>query len=110
MNSPQAVLFTQFRATQELLQQRLTEAGHTVAVFHGGLTGCEGGRHQQFRGPARILIATESAAKGAICSSRTPLHFDLPWNPMRIEQRRRRLSRIGQTGTSRFSPGDRRHG
>jgi len=31
------VVFTQFRATQELLHQRLTEAGHAVAVFHGGL-------------------------------------------------------------------------
>ena len=32
------VLFTQFRASQDLLQQRLTAAGHKVAVFHGGLT------------------------------------------------------------------------
>ena len=93
------VLFTQFRATQELLQKRLTEAGHTVAVFHGGLSrlGKEAAINE-FRGPARLLIATESGSEGrnlqfahALCN------FDLPWNPMRIEQRIGRLSRIGQT-------------
>src|SRR5205823_799104 len=35
------VLFTQFRATQEMLRRRLGEAGHDVAVFHGGLTRLE---------------------------------------------------------------------
>jgi superfamily II DNA or RNA helicase len=93
------VLFTQFRATQELLQQRLTGAGHTVAVFHGGLTRlAKEAAINQFRGPARVLLATESGSEGrnlqfahALCN------FDLPWNPMRIEQRVGRLSRIGQT-------------
>jgi SNF2 family DNA or RNA helicase len=93
------VLFTQFRATQEVLQKRLTEAGHTVAVFHGGLSrlGKEAAINE-FRGPARLLVATESGSEGrnlqfahALCN------FDLPWNPMRIEQRIGRLSRIGQT-------------
>ncbi len=93
------VLFTQFRATQDLLQKRLTAAGHTVAVFHGGLTrlGKEAAINE-FRGGARLLIATESGSEGrnlqfahALCN------FDLPWNPMRIEQRIGRLSRIGQT-------------
>src|SRR5207253_5771898 len=51
-----------------------------------------------FRGPARLLLATESGSEGrnlqfahAVCN------FDLPWNPMKIEQRIGRLSRIGQT-------------
>jgi SNF2 family DNA or RNA helicase len=93
------VIFTQFRATQELLQQRLEAAGHSVAVFHGGLSrlGKESAI-QSFRGLARLLIATEAGSEGrnlqfahAVCN------FDLPWNPMRIEQRIGRLSRIGQT-------------
>lgn len=92
------VLFTQFRATQEYLQRRLADAGHRTAVFHGGLTrmGKEAAI-DEFRGPARLLIATESGSEGrnlqfahALCN------FDLPWNPMRIEQRVGRLSRIGQ--------------
>jgi SNF2 family DNA or RNA helicase len=93
------VIFTQFRATQELLQRRLGEAGHDVAVFHGGLTRLEKeAAVDRFRGPARLLLATEAGSEGrnlqfahAVCN------FDLPWNPMRIEQRIGRLSRIGQT-------------
>jgi SNF2 family DNA or RNA helicase len=93
------VLFTQFRATQELLQRRLAEAGHAVSVFHGGLTRLEKeAAVERFRGPARLLIATEAGSEGrnlqfahAVCN------FDLPWNPMKIEQRIGRLSRIGQT-------------
>src|ERR1019366_4515929 len=93
------VLFTQFRATQELLQRRLTEARHEVAVFHGGLSRLEKeAAVERFRGPARLLLATEAGSEGrnlqfahAVCN------FDLPWNPMKIEQRIGRLSRIGQT-------------
>jgi SNF2 family DNA or RNA helicase len=93
------VLFTQFRATQELLHRRLTEARHEVAVFHGGLSRLEKeAAVERFRGPARLLLATEAGSEGrnlqfahAVCN------FDLPWNPMKIEQRIGRLSRIGQT-------------
>jgi SNF2 family DNA or RNA helicase len=93
------VLFTQFRATQELLERQLQKAGHDVAVFHGGLTRLEKeAAIERFRGPARLLLATEAGSEGrnlqfahAVCN------FDLPWNPMRIEQRVGRLSRIGQT-------------
>jgi len=93
------VIFTQFRATQEMLGRRLREAGHEVALFHGGLSRLEKeAAIQAFRGPARLLLATESGSEGrnlqfahAVCN------FDLPWNPMKIEQRIGRLSRIGQT-------------
>src|ERR1700735_3855962 len=53
---------------------------------------------ERFPGPANLLLCTEAGSEGrnlqfahAICN------FDLPWNPMRIEQRIGRLSRIGQT-------------
>jgi SNF2 family DNA or RNA helicase len=93
------VLFTQFRATQEMLAGRLRERGHELAVFHGGLTRLEKeAAIERFRGPARLLLATEAGSEGrnlqfahAVCN------FDLPWNPMKIEQRIGRLSRIGQT-------------
>jgi SNF2 family DNA or RNA helicase len=93
------VIFTQFRATQEMLRARLAGAGHDVAVFHGGLSRLEKeAAIERFRGPARLLLCTEAGSEGrnlqfahAVCN------FDLPWNPMRIEQRIGRLSRIGQT-------------
>jgi superfamily II DNA or RNA helicase len=97
--SDKMVIFTQFRATQELLTERLRQAGHDVAIFHGGLSRlAKEAAIAQFRGPARLLVCTESGSEGrnlqfahAVCN------FDLPWNPMKIEQRIGRLSRIGQT-------------
>jgi SNF2 family DNA or RNA helicase len=93
------VVFTQFRATQDMLAGRLQVAGHDVALFHGGLTRlAKEAAVARFRGPDRILLATDAGSEGrnlqfahAICN------YDLPWNPMRIEQRIGRLSRIGQT-------------
>jgi SNF2 family DNA or RNA helicase len=93
------VIFTQFRATQEMLAARLRGAGHALALFHGGLSRLDKeAAVAAFRGPDRLLLCTESGSEGrnlqfahALCN------FDLPWNPMKIEQRIGRLSRIGQT-------------
>ncbi len=68
-------------------------------MFHGGLSRLEKeAAIERFRGPARLLLCTEAGSEGrnlqfahAVCN------FDLPWNPMKIEQRIGRLSRIGQT-------------
>jgi SNF2 family DNA or RNA helicase len=92
------VIFTQFRATQDMVAERLRQAGHGVAVFHGGLSRLEKERAvEAFRGDTRLLLCTEAGSEGrnlqfahAVCN------FDLPWNPMKIEQRIGRLSRIGQ--------------
>ncbi|HEX4793314.1 MAG TPA: SNF2-related protein [Humisphaera sp.] len=92
------VVFTQFRATQEMLRRQLAEAGHEVAMFHGGLSRLEKEASiAQFRGSARILLCTESGSEGRNLQFAHGLcNFDLPWNPMKIEQRIGRLSRIGQ--------------
>jgi len=92
------VVFTQFRATQEMLRRLLADAGHDVAVFHGGLSRLEKeSAIDHFRGPARILLCTESGSEGRNLQFAHGLcNFDLPWNPMKIEQRIGRLSRIGQ--------------
>lgn len=93
------VVFTQFRATQEWLRQRLRDAGENVVAFHGGLLRLEKEEAiRRFQKDARILLSTDAGSEGrnlqfcnAVCN------FDLPWNPMKIEQRVGRLSRIGQT-------------
>ena len=92
------VIFTQFRATQEMLRTTLADAGHEVAVFHGGLNRMEKeSAIEQFRESSRILLCTESGSEGRNLQFAHGLcNFDLPWNPMRIEQRIGRLSRIGQ--------------
>ena len=92
------VIFTQFRATLDRLAQFLTDSGEDVVVFHGSLSRLEKeAAISRFRGSARLLLATEAGSEGrnlqfahAVCN------FDLPWNPMKIEQRIGRLSRIGQ--------------
>ena len=92
------VVFTQFRGTQEMLRQQLEQAGYSVSLFHGGLSRLEKERQiERFRHETKILLTTDSGSEGrnlqfcnAICN------FDLPWNPMRVEQRIGRLSRIGQ--------------
>lgn len=51
----------------------------------------------EFRGPAKIMIATEAAAEGMnlqFCS--LLVNYDLPWNPQRVEQRIGRCHRYGQ--------------
>ena len=93
------VVFTQFRATQEMIHRRLCEAGHETALFHGGLGRMEKeAAIERFRGSARVLLATESGSEGRNLQFANGIcNFDLPWNPMKIEQRIGRLSRIGQT-------------
>lgn len=92
------VIFTQFRATQEMLRLRLAAAGHDVVVFHGSLSRLEKeSAIEYFRESARLLICTESGSEGRNLQFAHGLcNFDLPWNPMKIEQRIGRLSRIGQ--------------
>jgi len=93
------VIFTQFRETQRVLERRLREAGTEVSSFHGALSRLQKeDAIRRFQGPARILLSTDAGSEGrnlqfcnAVCN------FDLPWNPMKIEQRIGRLSRIGQT-------------
>jgi len=92
------VIFTQFRATQEMLRRGLADAGHDVAVFHGGLSRLQKeAAIEHFRGSARLLLCTESGSEGRnLQFAHGLVNFDLPWNPMKIEQRVGRLSRIGQ--------------
>jgi SNF2 family DNA or RNA helicase len=93
------LVFTRFRATQEFLARVLGERGEPVAVYHGGLRRDEKETViRTFEGPCRILISTEAGGEGRnLQFAHALVNYDLPWNPMRIEQRIGRLSRVGQT-------------
>jgi superfamily II DNA or RNA helicase len=94
----QALLFTFSRATLDYLARRLV--GHArVAVLHGGVD--KRARHEvmaDFRaGRYDLVLATRVASEGLdfeFCS--VLINYDLPWNPMEVEQRIGRLDRIGQ--------------
>ncbi len=93
------LIFTDYIATMQTLSQYLDAMGIPVIVFHGGLPA----QHKQeavrrFRHQARVMISTESGAEGhnlQFCHQM--INLDLPWNPMRIEQRIGRIHRLGQT-------------
>lgn len=94
------LIFTEFRETQERLARELAANGETVEVFHGSLTAAQkAGALARFEGPSRLLLSSPAGGEGAnLQFCRILVNYDLPWNPMRIEQRIGRLHRLGQTG------------
>lgn len=90
------LIFTQFRTTQDYLRDLL--AGHHVVVFNGSMNRDEKEEAIiSFKGDAEILIATEAGGEGRnmqFCN--IIINYDLPWSPLKIEQRIGRLHRFGQ--------------
>jgi SNF2 family DNA or RNA helicase len=93
------LVFTQFRATLDLLAARLQRWGVPFALYHGGLTSRQKDQAiQDFHADLPVLLSTEAAGEGRnLQFCRVLVNFDLPWNPLRIEQRVGRIHRIGQT-------------
>jgi SNF2 family DNA or RNA helicase len=101
-----AVVFTEYRDTLVHLRQRLAaHAGISAALvmLHGGLSREEraASLDEFARVPRTLLLATDAAAEGLNLHRRCRLvvNLELPWNPMRLEQRIGRVDRIGQTRT-----------
>lgn len=92
------IIFTEYRATQLYLQWYLKQHGITSVPFRGGFKrGKKDWMKQLFQNHAQVLIATEAGGEGInlqFCSH--IINFDLPWNPMRLEQRIGRIHRLGQ--------------
>lgn len=92
------VIFTQFIETQNYLAFALRGNNYKVAIFNGRLTPDEKeAQVKHFRHDAQILISTEAGGEGRnLQFSHLLVNYDLPWNPMKVEQRIGRLDRIGQ--------------
>jgi SNF2 family DNA or RNA helicase len=92
------VVFTAFRRTLEALHTLLRERGFDVAVYHGSLPRPEkDAAVARFSDAAGVLLSTEAAGEGRnLQFCHVMVNFDLPWNPMQIEQRLGRVHRIGQ--------------
>lgn len=92
------LIFTDYLPTMNVLQKTLVEAGYQSLVFHGGLSALERTEAiRAFRGDARVMISTHSGGEGhnlQFCHQM--INYDLPWNPMQIEQRIGRIHRLGQ--------------
>lgn len=105
----QIMVFTQYGDTMNFLRDALAESGWKVMTYAG-----EGGSIREidgtwrivsrdeakrmFRaGAAELLICTDAAAEGLnfqFCGAM--VNYDMPWNPMRVEQRIGRIDRLGQ--------------
>jgi len=93
------LVFTEFVPTQEMLSQFLADRGFSVTVLNGNLD--ERQRRDAllaFANDVRILISTDAGGEGLnLQFCHAVVNYDIPWNPMRLEQRIGRVDRIGQS-------------
>ena len=94
------IVFTQFRETQRHLAELLSAKGWGVNLFHGQMDPREKDNAiEHFRNDAgpQVLVSTEAGGEGRnLQFCHLLVNYDLPWNPMRVEQRIGRVDRIGQ--------------
>lgn len=93
------ILFSYYRETLKYLHERLQTEGIASMLLMGGMKESKHGQIDQFRQSRnlRILLASEVASEGVDLQFASFLvNYDLPWNPMRVEQRIGRIDRIGQ--------------
>lgn len=92
------LVFTEFRQTQDFLIRVLEEQGLKCEKVNGSMSMEE--RHQaliRFRDEADVLVATDAAGESLNMQfCHIIINYDLPWNPMALEQRIGRVDRIGQ--------------
>ncbi len=92
------IIFTEFVATQTYLQELLVNRGYTVTILNGAMSIDErNAAMQEFKASTSIFISTDAGGEGLnLQFANIIINYDLPWNPMKIEQRCGRVDRIGQ--------------
>lgn len=92
------IVFTEYRATQEYLLKFFKDNGLSAIGYRGGMNrGKKDWMMDIFRGRAQVMVATEAGGEGInLQFCHNMINFDLPWNPMRVEQRIGRVHRLGQ--------------
>ncbi len=109
MSRDTAIVFSQYTDTMDYIREKLCQV-------YGGAVGCYSGRSGEWwdgqdwqpttkediknrfkEGEIKILVCTEAASEGLnLQSCGVLINYDMPWNPMRVEQRIGRIDRIGQ--------------
>jgi SNF2 family DNA or RNA helicase len=96
------LIFTQFRETQSYLKRLLNGNGYGVALFHGEDGSGGYSKRDEFKRfkkdpHVQVMISTRVGGEGLnLQFCHIMFNYDMPWNPMRIEQRIGRLDRLGQ--------------
>lgn len=107
-NDERVIVFTEYRATQNWLQGLLAAEGFATGdrlmTIYGGMDPRERERVKAAfqadprQSPVRVLLATDAASEGIDLQNHCSrmVHFEIPWNPNRLEQRNGRIDRHGQ--------------
>ena len=93
------IIFSSFKPTLHYLETRLHEDGVHTTLLHGSVHRPRSDVIADFRGSddVRVLLSSEVGSEGIdLQFSSTIVNYDLPWNPMRLEQRIGRIDRLGQ--------------
>ncbi len=92
------LIFTEFLPTQTMMAKFLQERGMSVVTLNGALSMEERKQVQKsFAEETRVLISTDAGGEGLnLQFCHVIINYDIPWNPMRLEQRIGRVDRIGQ--------------
>ena len=92
------IIFTEFVATQQYLSKLLKDRGYSISLLNGSSSIEERNLVlAEFREETNILISTDAGGEGLnLQFANYMINYDLPWNPMKIEQRIGRVDRIGQ--------------
>lgn len=95
------LIFTEFVPTQQMLKEFLEARGISVVTLNGSMAMEERGVAQDaFRKSHRVLVSTDAGGEGLnLQFAHVIINYDIPWNPMRLEQRIGRVDRIGQPKT-----------
>ena len=97
-SADKVIVFVKYQASLQYLSEFLDWEQLPHAVFHGGLTSAQKeDQIRRFENDIPLLIATEVGGEGRnLQFCHRMINYDLPWNPMKIEQRVGRIHRIGQ--------------
>ena len=98
MNSPKIIIFTEFVATQSYLEILLKTKGYRISLINGSMDiEMRNNSLEDFKQKNDLLISTDAGGEGLnLQFANVVINYDLPWNPMKIEQRIGRVDRIGQ--------------
>ena len=92
------LIFTEFVPTQQMLKEFLEDRGIWVVTLNGSMDLEERKQAQDaFQKSHRVLVSTDAGGEGLnLQFAHVVINYDIPWNPMRLEQRIGRVDRIGQ--------------
>jgi SNF2 family DNA or RNA helicase len=98
-STQKTLVFINYKATMSYLSKYLDKQGIKHTCFQGSMSlKAKDAAIDTFRESVNVMLASETGGEGRnLQFANTIINYDLPWNPMKIEQRIGRLHRIGQT-------------